>query len=140
MEKTAVPPKRKPYSRYLCQDGLVRKRQVANNVRIDNYNHSIDSIHEKNETSENKSASTISSAKTKDSDYENSSDYENRSDYEKSELYFHHRMEMVLKKKYPELISWRMTRQGVSLLNQAIEVVVTLPEEKKRESGSTSMS
>lgn len=94
----------------------------------------------KNETSENKSASTISSAKTKDSDYENSSDYENRSDYEKSELYFHHRMEMVLKKKYPELISWRMTRQGVSLLNQAIEVVVTLPEEKKRESGSTSMS
>ena len=52
----------------------------------------------KNETSENKSASTISSAKTKDSDYENSSDYENRSDYEKSELYFHHRMEMVLKK------------------------------------------
>ena len=47
MEKTAVPPKRKPYSRYLCQDGLVRKRQVANNVRIDNYNHSIDSIHEK---------------------------------------------------------------------------------------------
>lgn len=85
----------------------------------------------KNETSENKSASTISSAKTKDSDYENSSDYENRSDYEKSELYFHHRMEIVLKKKYPELISWRMTRQGVSLLNQAIEVVVTLPEEKK---------
>lgn len=79
----------------------------------------------KNETSKNKSVSTISSAKTKDSDYENSFDYE------KSELYFHHRMEMVLKKKYPELVSWRTTRQGVSLINQAIEVVVTLPEGKK---------
>ena len=82
-------------------------------------------MHKKNNEKSTESKPASSSTQIKDTSYEN------YSDYEKSELYFHHRLEMVLKKKYPDFVSWQTTRQGVSLLNQTIEVIVVLPEEKK---------
>lgn len=50
------------------------------------------------------------------------------SDFEKSQLYFYHRMDIVLHIRYPNLKSWSPARQGVSLLNQAIEVILFFPD------------
>lgn len=93
-------------------------------------------IREKNSNSATTTAATFSSnpsARSADPDSSSSgvSWYNSCSDFEKSDLYFNHRLNMVLKKKYPDLLSWRTALKGVSLLNQAIEVVVSLPDEKE---------
>lgn len=57
--------------------------------------------------------------------------YATFSDYEKSELYFKHRIELVLRRKYPDLITWRTAKRGVSLKNQAVEVVIALSDNRE---------
>lgn len=75
----------------------------------------------------------IQTDRNANSSYEIKGAYEVLSDYDKSELYFKHRMNMVLKNHYPDLLSWHTCRNGVSILDQAIEVTVVLPgEEEKR--------
>lgn len=59
-------------------------------------------------------------------------EYNKKSNLQKSEMYFNHRIDMVLKGKYPDLITWETVRSGISLKNQAIEVIVFFPENVKK--------
>lgn len=58
--------------------------------------------------------------------------YSKTTAFEKSELYFNHRLDMVIRKKYPDLITWKTVRCGVSLRNQAIEVIIYLPNNEEK--------
>lgn len=58
--------------------------------------------------------------------------YSKTTDFEKSELYFNHRLDIVIRKKYPNLIFWKTVRCGVSLRNQAIEVIIYLPDNEEK--------
>lgn len=57
--------------------------------------------------------------------------YAKKSDLEKSELYFNHRIDMLVRKRFPDVITWQTTKSGISLKDQAIEVIISLPENKK---------